>query len=191
MRILAWIFLCGASCAAAQTSSIPAPDNWRRESFQFPLAFAPSIPYEGAEHVRFAPAWSEFASDQGFTYVFLWDIKRVPIEAAHLERGLAVYFDGLMENVAHARKVAELPVSTAVVLHPLAAPAGWKEAYAGTIHTWNAFSRGEDLALAIEIAHRPCAEARMQVFFAVSKAKRTAAPWDELRRVRSDTPCSN
>jgi hypothetical protein len=174
---------------AAHAASIAAPDAWRRESFTFPLAFAASIPYEGTEHVRFTPTWSSFASEQGFGYVFMWDIKRVPMEAAHLERGLAVYFDGLMENVARGRKLDELPVHSAVVLHPLAAPAGWHEAYAGAVHTWNAFNTGEDLRLHIEIAHRPCPGGRMQIFFAVSKAKRTDPAWNDLRKSRSDTSC--
>jgi hypothetical protein len=174
---------------AGQGASIPAPEGWRRESFQFPLAFAPSIPYEGTEEVRFSPAWSKFAAEDGFTYLFMWDIKRVPMEAAHLERALAVYFDGLMENVARGRKLDELPLHAAIVLHPLRAPAGWREAYAGAIHTWNAFGKGEDLRLHTEISQRACGDDRMQVFFAVSKAKRAEAPWDELRRIRTATDC--
>jgi hypothetical protein len=165
------------------------PDNWRPETFQFPLPFAASIPYEGKEEVRFPPGWARFSSDDGFSYVFLWEIKRVPMEAARLERALAVYFDGLMENVARGRKLEEFPVHAAAVLHPLAAPAGWNEAYAGAVHTWNAFSKGEDLRLNIEISHRPCADDRMQIFFAVSKAKRTDSAWNDLRRARADTSC--
>ncbi len=195
-RTLAPILLAVALPAAAQapppaapSPPIAAPADWRTETFQFPLAFAPSIPFEGSEHVRFSPQWGKFGADDGFTYVFLWDIKPVPMEAAHLERGLAVYFDGLMENVARARKLEEFPVMTAVVLHPLAAPTGWKEAYAGAIHTWNAFGKGEDLRLNLEVAHRLCGAERMQVFFAVSKATRGARPWPELRGVRQATSC--
>jgi hypothetical protein len=183
------LFCLGWLACAVQAASIAAPDTWRRESFPFPLAFAASIPYEGTEHVRFTPGWSDFASEQGFGYVFMWDIKPVPMEAAHLERGLAVYFDGLMENVARGRKLDELPVISAVVLHPLRAPAGWNEAYAGAVHTWNAFSKGEELRLHIEIAHRPCPGDRMQIFFAASKAKRTDPAWEPLRKARADTAC--
>jgi hypothetical protein len=182
------VFCLALTACAAAGAPIAAPEDWRRESFQFPLVFAASIPYVGTEEVRFSPAWARFSADDGFTYAFMWDIQRVPMEAAHLERGLAVYFDGLMENVARGRKLEELPVMSAVVLHPLAAPAGWKEAYAGAIHTWNAFGKGEDLRLHIEIAHRPCGE-RMQIFYAVSKAERTASPWPQLREIRRATGC--
>ena len=34
---------------------LPAPDEWRKETFKFPLQFAPGIPYEGLENVRFSP----------------------------------------------------------------------------------------------------------------------------------------
>jgi hypothetical protein len=192
LRLPAFLLACVALAAAAQAtpdSPIAAPPEWRKESFKFPLVFAPSIPYEGTEYVRFSPLWDKFASEQGFTYVFLWDIKPVPMEAAHLERGLAVYFDGLMDNVARARKIEETAVQAAVVLHPLQAPPGWKEAYAGAVHTWNPFGKGEEIKLNIEIAHRLCGEARMQIFYAVSKAKRTDVPWGQLREVRQATAC--
>ena len=48
-------------------ATIPAPDDWRKESFPIPLVFAPSIPFEGTEHVRFPPFWAEFDSERGFT----------------------------------------------------------------------------------------------------------------------------
>jgi hypothetical protein len=184
-----YLLFCLAFAAFTARADISAPENWRRESFPFPLAFASSIPYQGKEEVRFTPGWSRFSTDEGFSYVFMWDIKRVPMEAAHLERGLAVYFDGLMEQVARGRKLEELPVHAAVVLHPMAAPKGWKEAYAGAIHTWNAFDKGEDLRLNIEIAHRDCPGERMQIFFAVSKGARAAPVWGELREARRQTAC--
>ena len=51
-----------------------APSDWRKESFDFPLRFAPSIPYQGTEHVRFNPKWDHFGDDAGFSYVVLWDV---------------------------------------------------------------------------------------------------------------------
>ena len=84
-----------------------APDGWRRQTFQFPLPFAPSIPYEGTEHVRFAPHWTEFDSERGFSYVVLWDVKRRELQPQDLERALNVYFDGLMEAVTKGRRIAD------------------------------------------------------------------------------------
>lgn len=185
-RLAGLAMVCAALGARAQ---VPAPADWRKETFAFPLQFAPSIPYEGTEHVRFSPHWTEFADERGFTYVLLWDIKRRALEPAQIERALDVYFDGLMEQVTRARRIADPGTVTSVALHPLAAPAGWSEAVGGRLWTWNGFSRGEPLALHVEVAHRPCGEDRTQVFFAFSRAARTHALWRELRDIRQATRC--
>lgn len=186
MRFLAWL-LCGAAFAAA--AQIPAPAQWRSQQFAFPLQFAPSIPYEGVEHVRFSPSWTHFASDDGFTYILLWDLKRPPLEAAELERAMNVYFDGLMELATKTRKIDDPGTVSSVSLHPMTAPAGWGAALGGRLWTWNGFSKGEALELNVEITQRKCSDARSQVFFAFSKAQRTHAAWDELRRIRAATRC--
>lgn len=173
--------------AAAQ---VPAPADWRKESFTFPLQFAPSIPYEGVEHVRFAPSWTDFDGERGFTYVFLWDIRRRALEPQEIERGLRVYFDGLMEAVTKARKLADPGTVTRVSLHPITTPKAWAAGYAGRLWTWNGFSKGEDLALHLEVAMRDCGAERTQAFFAFSRAPREHAAWRELREVREATPCA-
>ncbi len=181
-------FVCAWLLPAA--AQVPAPDAWRKESFDFPLAFAPSITFTGKEHVRFAPEWAKFDSELGFTYVILWDIQRRPgFEAAELERALNVYFDGLMEQVTRGRKIADPGTVSSTSLHPLAAPEKWEEAYGGRVYTWNGFSKGEALTLQAEIAHRSCGTDRSQVFLAFSRAPRTAAVWDEMRAIRRQTPC--
>src|SRR5438128_4082802 len=158
--------------ACDASAQIAAPEDWRKESFQFPLQFAPTIPYEGTEYVRFAPFWSQFGSERGFTYVILWDIKRRTLEPAEIERALDVYFDGLMEAVTKARKIPDPGTVTSVAVHPLKAPEGWGDALGGKLWTWNGFAKGEPLALDIEIAWRACGAERTQVFFAFSKAPR-------------------
>src|SRR5690348_7186006 len=72
MRIGIFFFCAWLLPAAAQ---VAAPDGWRKEFFDFPLAFAPSIPFVGKEHVRFSPEWTQFDTPRGFSYVVLWDIK--------------------------------------------------------------------------------------------------------------------
>jgi hypothetical protein len=185
-RWLGWLACAALLPAAAQ---IEAPAGWRAQSFTFPLEFAPSIPYEGSEHVRFSPTWTHFADRDGFTYVLLWDLKRAPLEPAELERAMDVYFDGLMEHATRARKIADPGTVSQVSLHPMSAPEGWSAALGGRVWTWNAFSKGEALVLNVEIAQRACTAQRTQLFFAISKAARTEAPWDELRRIRARTKC--
>jgi hypothetical protein len=170
-------------------AELAAPDNWRKESFTFPLVFAPSIPYEGTEHVRFSPAWSHFAQPDGFTYALLWDIKRRTLEPAEIERALDVYFDGLMEAATRARKVEDPGTVSSVSLHPMATPDGWTAASGGRLFTWNGFSKGEALELNLEITQRDCGADRSQVLMLFSKAARDQGPWKELRAIRTATAC--
>ena len=188
MRVAAALAVALLACAPAR-AQVAAPEGWRQETFQFPLAFAPSIPYEGTEHVRFAPYWTRFAEERGFTYVVLWDIKRRELQPQELERGLNVYFDGLMETVTKARKIDDPGTVSAVVLNPMATPAGWSGAYSGRVWTWNGFGTGEPLVLHAEITIRDCGADRTHVFFAFSKAARTHGTWDELRTIRKNTTC--
>jgi hypothetical protein len=186
-RSTLFLLLVLALPAAAQ---VAAPGDWRKETFAFPLQFAPSIPYEGTEHVRFAPYWTRFDEPRGFTYVILWDIKRRTLEPAEIERALDVYFDGLMELITRTRKVADPGTVTSVALHPMAEPQGWAWASGGKLWTWNGFSKGEALELNLEITQRACGPERSQVFFAFSRAERTRAdPWDVLRDIRAKTSC--
>jgi hypothetical protein len=186
--MIRWLLLALLCTPAA--AQIAAPDTWRKESFTFPLQFAPSIPYEGTEYVRFAPYWAEFAAERGFTYAILWDIKRRTLEASELERALNVYFDGLMEVITRARKIDDPGTVSSVTLHPMATPKGWEHASGGRLWTWNGFSGGEPLVLHLEVTQRNCGEDRSQVFFAFSRAARTQPTWEELRGIRQATACS-
>jgi hypothetical protein len=185
-------FALAAAWLPAQANPIPAPDNWRRESFKFPLAFAPSIGLEGEEHVRFAPGWGSFAGERGFSYVFLWDVKEIPgpaLSVHGLEFALGAYFDGLMRTAADSRKIEAGVERTVVSFHPMREVPGWRDAHAGEVFTWNGFGKGEPLVLQIEVVQRSCPNGRAQVFYAVSKARRSDAIWSELRKARDGTPC--
>ena len=191
-RALLLAALLQAGAALADRDAVPAPANWRRETFDFPLAFAPSIGLEGREHVRFAPGWADFASDRGFSYVFLWEVKDIPgpaLTVHGLEFALGAYFDGLMQRAAQARKLDAVGDRTVVNFHPMRAVDAWSESYAGEIHTWNAFGKAEPMRLQVELTKRTCPSKAAQVFFAISRARRAQPVWDELRKVRSVTEC--
>jgi len=171
--------------AAAQV----APPDWRKETFDFPLRFAASIPLEGQEHVRFVPGWDKFDADTGFSYVILWDVKTKPTTGEDLEDYLETYFDGLMTNVGRARELLDKKVKASVASHPLTGVKGWAQGYGVEVRTWNAFSKGEPLLLWGEVLQRECGP-RMQVFFAFSKAPRDHPIWERLRGVRDATTCA-
>ena len=176
--------------ALAFAAIVPIPEGWRAESFPFPLQFAPNIPYEGEELVRFAPEWSRFAAGNGFSYVFAWDVKAKPVAPEDVEDYLETYFDGLMKNVARGRKLEIEPPRTAAALHPMTAVEGWTQAFGAEVRTWNAVSKGEPLVLNIEVTKRNCPEGRMLIFFALSKATRDQPVWASLREARNKASCA-
>ena len=187
-RFVAAIACAAAIAAYAQSSPIPAPKEWREESFLFPLLFAPSIPYEGVEYVRFAPTWTRFGTEGGFSYVLLWDLKTRPVTAEDLEDYLEAYFTGLMHNVGGQRKLDDKEGKTAAAVHPMASLDDWEQGYGLEVRTWNAFSKGEALLLYGEAAIRTCGE-HMQIFYAFSQAPRDRPVWEGLRAARKATTC--
>jgi hypothetical protein len=190
VRFLACLACAGAHYCTLAADVIPAPDNWRKETFTFPLEFAPALKYQGVENVRFAPQWKEFANERGFSYVFMWDVKSTPMSAPKLERDMNAYFDGLMNRVADSSKLVRRGGPTKATFNEATPASGWTKGYAGVLRTWNAFSAGEALVLEIEIAERACGKARMQVFFMLSKAGPTNAIWDTMRAARGGTVCA-
>jgi hypothetical protein len=168
---------------------LAAPEGWRKESFTFPLGFAPSIAYEGTEHVRFAPGWERFDTDEGFSYVYVWDVKAKPVTPEDIEDHLEAYFNGLMSNVSRGRKLENAPPKAAAAVHPMTAVPGWTQAYGAELRTGNAFSKNEPLLLYGEVTQRNCGAERMQIFFAMSKSPRDRPIWEGLRAIRTATPC--
>ena len=173
---------------AAAASLITAPDTWRGETFDFPLRFAPGIPYEGQEHVRFNPKWDQFADEEGFSYVFFWDVKAVPVEPPDIEDHLETYFNGLMVNVSRGRKL-DPPGKSVVAAHPMAQLRGWRQGFGVDIRTFNSFSKNEPLLLRGEVVQRECGNGRMQIAFALSRSPRDKPIWKDLRKVRDGITC--
>ena len=178
-----------AALVLAAASLMTAPDDWRKETIPFPLRFAPSVPYEGEEHLRFHPKWDRFDDDAGFSYVVLWDVKAVPVEPPDIEDHLETYFNGLMSNVSRGRKLVGEPPKSVVAAHPMTAPQGWQQAFGVEIRTFNAFSKNEPLLLHGEVTQRGCGKERMQIVFTLSKSRRDKPVWKGLRDVRSATAC--
>src|SRR4051812_33473109 len=100
------ILIFGFNCFSAQQPkfTFTAPKDWKQETIQFPLDFAPDIDYQGFEELRFAPGMFNRSADTYFSYTFFWWLKgRPPITAANLADTLTKYFRGLCKEVAKGR----------------------------------------------------------------------------------------
>jgi hypothetical protein len=74
----------------------PLPTGWRSETILFPLEFAPDIPHQGVEELRFAPGFSKPQTTDYCSYAFVWWLKdQSPIDRTVLSDELVRYFRGL------------------------------------------------------------------------------------------------
>lgn len=98
--ILFFLMACTAILLAqeqVQMDLLVTDSTWKKEVFPFPLNFAPDIPFEGIEEARFPKRWADTTHAECWSYVFVWDIKRLSaITERELEDNLQLYFDGLM-----------------------------------------------------------------------------------------------
>lgn len=96
--------------------TLKAPKDWGIERFPIPIAFAPQIPYQGVEDIRFAPGWGDAKSDAYWTYAFLWYLDgRQKIDSKVLASHLKAYYTGLIAaNLGPASTGKHQPVSVKI-----------------------------------------------------------------------------
>lgn len=76
---------------------LSSPDNWQKEIIPFPISFAPDIDFTGFEDLRFAPGWSDPASEEFWVYTFVWYIEKdSALTESRLTEYFSNYYDGLM-----------------------------------------------------------------------------------------------
>ncbi|KAA1240352.1 hypothetical protein [Aquimarina sp. RZ0] len=187
--LLLTLFLC-IQCKNEDSSKNPliASENWRKETFDFPLAFAPSLTHKGTEYVRFTPGWSEQDSKDFFSYVFLWDIDKNPrLSARMLETEMEVYFDGIMHNISkkNSKHLQEIPKAKAF-FEKLN-----EHSYVGKILTYDAFFTKKEISLTITVEYIPCDILKKQlVLFKISPQQINHPVWNKLNSISIDLQCS-
>jgi len=97
--------------AAAYT--YPTPDKWETEKINFPIDFAPDIPFKGTEDLRFAPGWASTSSDEHWAYAFLWWLEGNPdIDENVMARHLKTYYTGLVGRNITEKKIPSSKVTS-------------------------------------------------------------------------------
>lgn len=130
------------------------PTGWRTEVIPFPLDFAPSLPYQGLEELRFSPDFGKADRPLFFTYAFVWAIKGdQPPSVEQLSKDMKVYFDGLMIAVAKSNKIPNAVINTKVELQPDTKAREhvqgdpWRLLATGSIWTYDSFFTKKSLQL--------------------------------------------
>ncbi|MEW7292006.1 hypothetical protein [Aquimarina sp. 2304DJ70-9] len=184
-----FILLFFAHCKKNNSSKNPliAKENWRSETIDFPLDFAPSLDYSGIEYIRFAPGWGNENATDYFSYVFLWIIDQDPkLSSKKIESEMETYFDGLIAAVSKDDLSTEK--------RKLNAKAFFEKVndsvYAGKILTYDPFTTKKELNLNIIITHTFCkAENKYLVLFNLSPQTPEHSIWKKMKKIGIDLDC--
>ena len=118
--LLSFYLLLITFSSLAQTTNVPileTPHNWKKESFTFPLGFAPKLTFTGIEEARFAPGWSDKTSPEFWTYTFAWYVDgNINLTEERLQTFTADYFNGLTQAVGKSKGLEAGTVSEAYAI---------------------------------------------------------------------------
>lgn len=185
---LTTLLVTSAILTYSQRHVLPAPDHWEVEKFNFPIAFAPEIPFTGVEEVRFAPGWGDTSGDQRWSYCFLWWIHEdATFNAATLKKYLEYYYDGLIRSNLDVTKVPKEKQVATVASVSLGSNSS--KPFSATV-TMLDYMALKPLKLNIDVYVRDCSEnGRRGIFFAVSPQSRIHPIWKDLDRIWQGFRC--
>lgn len=169
--------------------SLPIPQNWTIERFMIPISFAPQIPYKGVEDIRFAPGWGKSASDEYWSYAFLWFLEgQTKIDSKIAGENLKAYYTGLVGiNGRNIPKEKLIPVVTS--LKETATIKGDLNTYVGTI-TMTDYMTQNPLVLNCKVHVKSCpGQNRTFVFHELSPQPFSHKIWEELDKLWLEFKC--
>ncbi len=182
----------GAAPLAAEEPlpfSMPAPDGWGTETIPFPLEFAPELPYEGLEELRFAPGMFDASAADFWTYSFVWWVAEDdPVDTSSLDRHLEAYYRGLAVAAAPMRGV-ELPTNP---VYSTELVSTGDHSFSGEVETPDAFVTGGQIRLHVRGAVVDCPAQKVKAaIFGLSPQEPTHAVWERLDAIRTGFRCQS
>ncbi len=172
---------------------LPTPEGWEVERFPIPISFAPQIPYNGVEDVRFTPGWGDEKSEQYWSYAYLWWLEgEQKIDAATLEKYLTYYYEGLVGRNITGRKIpAAKVVPTAVKLKSMKAVPGDRGSYTGTI-TMLDYMAQKPITLNCRVGVSSCKDQNHTAVFIELSPQPYAHPvWQDMGKIKKGFTCED
>jgi hypothetical protein len=173
----------------------PLPESWRQETIPFPLEFAPDLPYEGVEELRFSPGMFKPDHEGYWSYAFVWWLDGRPaLDAPELTSTLRRYFAGLCTSVAKEKGQPIDPAKFSVSVQAVAGPQrklGHVVAkLAGTVDSYDPFATGKPIVLNVEVWVWDCDRSGKRAAIVLASPKPVSAPiWTSLRKRRDEFVC--
>ncbi len=194
--ILSFCFLLIAFNSFAQTENtniLEAPKDWKKESFTFPLDFAPKLDFTGIEEARFAPGWSDKTSDQFWTYSFAWYVDgKIDLTENKLEELTAIYFNGLTQVVGKSKgmKSADITNATAIFMDKKAVK-GW-QSFEGKVQLFDVFFSEQIIRLNAKVKALYCAQLdKHLVVFSFAPKAFDDKIWQVFEAVKTIQDCAS
>ncbi len=162
-----------------ETRIFKADSSWARETFQFPIGFAPQINYSGFEEALFPPGWGKVESPEFWTYAFAWKVDhQESFSQQKLEDDLKLYFDGLMAT--RETQKSDSTFRTQVQLKPISSIEN-EDVYIGQIKLFDGFRTKKVLILNTKITvHNNFEESKDLLLFRFSPKDFDEEIWKQL-----------
>ena len=173
--------------------NLTIPQGWNVERFGIPIDFAPSIPYNGVEDLRFAPGWSDPKSNDYWTYAFLWYLDGRPESNPQIiEENLTAYYNGLVGRNIEKRKIPkDKLVQVKVKVKQTSTGNEDLQTYSGTIDMLDYMSLTPmTLNCIIHIKLCPLKQNNTFIFYEISPRPLTDNVWKELHNLWTTFECS-
>jgi hypothetical protein len=167
----------------------PVPYQWRRETFTFPIEFAPELKHQGLEELRFSPGMFKPNKPDFFGYAWVWWLDgKTSWTAPQLGRELELYFAGLARDV-DGKGFAASGVHVRSQLRGRAGGTGTRQGFAGTVDTYEPFATHAAIRLNVHVRVFDC-PGHTVALFQVSPRRPGAKPWKKLDELAGNFRCS-
>ena len=172
---------------------LEAPKDWKKESFSFPLDFAPKLNFTGIEEARFAPGWSDKSSEEFWTYSFAWYVdNEIALTENRLEELTAIYFNGLTQMVGTGKgmKSADITNATAIFMNKKAVE-DW-QSFEGKVQLFDVFFSEQIIRLNVKVKALYCAQLdKHLVVFSFAPKAFDNKIWQVFENVHTIADCTD
>lgn len=183
------------SPAAADPFAYAVPGNWGMDPrWNFPLPWAPKLPYRGVEDLFYAPNFANANFPEYHSYLFFWWIEGAKtFTAEQLQQDMLVYYRGLAEergkNYSFTPDLSK--VTTEYRIDPQTSQALGASAvtsFRGTVAIYD--THGKIITLNSEVVAFVCpGSEHTAAFFGLSLEPRTGPVWQKLDAIRETFRC--
>jgi hypothetical protein len=158
-----------------------------------PIEFAPQIPYQGVEDLRFTPGWGDSTSNEYWTYSFLWYLDGKPeTNAEIIAKNLEHYYTGLIGRNIEKRKIpAEKIFTPKTSFKEIETGKGDIKTFQGTIYMLD-YMQQEPITLNCIVHLKACETLKDKtfIFYEISPKPLTDNIWQQLNNLNTSFNCS-